>query len=484
MVFIFDFKWLGSSHFPALQRSQNVDKVVQGPCAIGSESAAIVKKWSLFDQSLNFFLSGERDGKIIVQSPREVLVNGAKQWSNALIANFLSKSPPLYVFQRTADKLWSRKGSMVIRFLAPEEKYSRKCVVQTDVGTKDVDALNSSSGTPDVDIGNVGGSVIYEDNVVQANVVQPVDQGIKLVEIEGGINPVDAIGFSAAVSNNVVSIESTICVPCVEVKSVTLLFLLRGCNDPLKQNKIVTMVRNLEVAVLCLLETSVKENNSMEITRAFGNPLHILFAKLKRLKPILKKFNKEVFGEISKKVQAKQLELSNVQKLVLATHSAGLIASEKKTAGELIELSKAEEFFKQKSRIQFIKDGVQNFAYFFRKLKVHHKANTIHSLQDRNGVRLDTFEAISGDFIKFFSKSLGAVDSNVEVIADDIFREILDTELSTEMQNHLVAPVTQNEIKDMLFSMNGNKAPGPNGFSAKFFQVTWQSTGMDFSKAI
>ncbi|KAK8501407.1 hypothetical protein V6N11_034493 [Hibiscus sabdariffa] len=206
----------------------NVDKVVQGPCAIGSESAAIVKKWSLFDQSLNFFLSGERDGKIIVQSPREVLVNGAKQWSNALIANFLSKSPPLYVFQRTADKLWSRKGSMVIRFLAPEEKYSRKCVVQTDVGTKDVDALNSSSGTPDVDIGNVGGSVIYEDNVVQANVVQPVDQGIKLVEIEGGINPVDAIGFSAAVSNNVVSIESTICVPCVEVKSVTLLFLLRS----------------------------------------------------------------------------------------------------------------------------------------------------------------------------------------------------------------------------------------------------------------
>ncbi|KAK8678976.1 hypothetical protein V6N13_144451 [Hibiscus sabdariffa] len=154
-------------------------------------------------------------------------------------------------------------------------------------------------------------------------------------------------------------------------------------------------------------------------------------------------FNKEVFGEVSKKVQAKQIELSNVQKLVLATLSADLIASEKKVAGELIELSKAEEkFFKQKSRIQFIKDGDQNSAYFFRKLKVHHKANTIHSLQDRNGVRLDTFEAISGEFIQFFSESLRAVDSNVEVLPDDLLREILDTVLSIEMQNHLVAHVT------------------------------------------
>ncbi|KAK8581424.1 hypothetical protein V6N12_071649 [Hibiscus sabdariffa] len=77
-----------------------------------------------------------------------------------------------------------------------------------------------------------------------------------------------------------------------------------------------------------------------------------------------------------------------------------------------------------------------------RKLKVHHKANTIHSLQDRNGVRLDTFEAISGEFIQFFSESLRAVDSNVEVLPDDLLREILDTVLSIEMQNHLVAHVT------------------------------------------
>ncbi|KAK8551290.1 hypothetical protein V6N12_039938 [Hibiscus sabdariffa] len=184
---------LGSSHFPTLQHPQNVGKKVQDPCAVRSDSTTVVKEWNLFNQPLNFFPPGELDGKILVQPPRE----------------------------RTADKLWGCEGSVVIRFLAPEEKCFRKGVVQTNVGTKDRDALNSSSGT--LDIGDGGGSVIYEDNVIQTNVMQPVDQGIKQVEIKDGINPVGAVGFSAAVSNSVVSIESTVYIPCVEVEPVDII---------------------------------------------------------------------------------------------------------------------------------------------------------------------------------------------------------------------------------------------------------------------
>ncbi|KAK8651642.1 hypothetical protein V6N13_141231 [Hibiscus sabdariffa] len=38
---------------------------------------------------------------------------------NALLDNFLGKSPPLSVFQRTVNKLWGREGSIELRFLAP-----------------------------------------------------------------------------------------------------------------------------------------------------------------------------------------------------------------------------------------------------------------------------------------------------------------------------------------------------------------------------
>ncbi|KAK8554512.1 hypothetical protein V6N13_093501 [Hibiscus sabdariffa] len=54
-----------------------------------------------------------------IMPPSQVLAGGAKQWTNALLGNFLGKSPPLSVFQRMADKLWGREGSVEIKFLAP-----------------------------------------------------------------------------------------------------------------------------------------------------------------------------------------------------------------------------------------------------------------------------------------------------------------------------------------------------------------------------
>ncbi|KAK8541573.1 hypothetical protein V6N12_014202 [Hibiscus sabdariffa] len=179
---------LDLSTFSTLQHSQNIGKKVQGPCAVGSGSATIVKEWNLFDQSLNFFSPWEHDGKVLVQPPREVLVNGAKQWSNAMIANFL------------------------------EEKCSRKGV-QINVGTKDGGALNSSSEAPDI--------------------------SIKPVEIEDGIDHVGAIGSSVVVSNIVVSIESLICIRCaadVEPADTIVSVEVSIVNELLGSNKFEALV--------------------------------------------------------------------------------------------------------------------------------------------------------------------------------------------------------------------------------------------------
>ncbi|KAK8612797.1 hypothetical protein V6N13_092901 [Hibiscus sabdariffa] len=66
------------------------------------------KDWNLADQSLPFFPNDvlTKDGRVVVKPSKEVLQDGAKQWENALLANFLGK-------------LWGREGSVTIRFLAP-----------------------------------------------------------------------------------------------------------------------------------------------------------------------------------------------------------------------------------------------------------------------------------------------------------------------------------------------------------------------------
>ncbi|KAK8675172.1 hypothetical protein V6N13_033242 [Hibiscus sabdariffa] len=70
-------------------------------------------------QLLPYFLPLERDGSVLVKPSSEILYNGARQWENALLGNFLGKSPPLGIFQKTLDRLWGREGSIDIRFLAP-----------------------------------------------------------------------------------------------------------------------------------------------------------------------------------------------------------------------------------------------------------------------------------------------------------------------------------------------------------------------------
>jgi hypothetical protein len=45
-------------------------------------------------------------------------------------------------------------------------------------------------------------------------------------------------------------------------------------------------------------------------------------------------------------------------------------------------------------------------------------------------------------------------------------------------------PVTKAKIKNVVFSMNPSKAPGPDGFSAGFFQMAWTVVGDDLCEAI
>ncbi|KAL4348042.1 hypothetical protein GQ457_17G005950 [Hibiscus cannabinus] len=175
-----------------------------------------------------------------------------------------------------------------------------------------------------------------------------------------------------------------------------------------------------------------------------GNPLHVLFVKLKRLKEPLRKLNKEQFSDISNRVLAKHVEFENVQRMIVTNPSPMVVGQEKRVAAELLDLYKVEEnFLMQKSKVQFIKEGDQNSSFFFRQVAVRQRANSIRVLQDSQDSNLDTFESISGELVRFFSSSLGVVDDNVESVSDYLLKELLGVELTAEMKNSLIAPVTK-----------------------------------------
>lgn len=55
--------------------------------------------------------------------------------------------------------------------------------------------------------------------------------------------------------------------------------------------------------------------------------------------------------------------------------------------------------------------------------------------------------------------------------------DVLDYRCSNADAALLVAPVTADEIKDALFSMSANKAPGPDGFPMEFYKTAWSVVG-------
>ncbi|GKV27354.1 hypothetical protein SLEP1_g36534 [Rubroshorea leprosula] len=52
------------------------------------------------------------------------------------------------------------------------------------------------------------------------------------------------------------------------------------------------------------------------------------------------------------------------------------------------------------------------------------------------------------------------------------------------MANSLIHPVTEEEIKVVVFSSPGNRSPGPNGFTAEFYKAAWSIVGDLGVKAI
>ncbi|KAK8477362.1 hypothetical protein V6N12_007888 [Hibiscus sabdariffa] len=87
----------------------------------------------------------------------------------------------------------------------------------------------------------------------------------------------------------------------------------------------------------------------------------------------------------------------------------------------------------------------QHSAYFFRRVTVRQKQNTVQCLQNSQGQKLETYEAISAELIDYFSGSLGVKDDNVQGVSDSLLKDILGCELAVDVKDDLVAPVTMKE---------------------------------------
>ena len=175
-----------------------------------------------------------------------------------------------------------------------------------------------------------------------------------------------------------------------------------------------------------------------------------------------------------------QVELNNITKLIREDGvSEYLLQEEAKALKTLEEWELREEiFWKQKARVDWLKEGDKNTAFFFNTVKARQHGNSISSwVTDRGQVIFSTHDMLHEATQHF--DSLFREEAQGDSIAEIQVLSCISALVSLEMKENLMCAITLEELEKIVFQMKKGKAPGPDGFPIEFFQEFWDIIKLD-----
>ena len=121
----------------------------------------------------------------------------------------------------------------------------------------------------------------------------------------------------------------------------------------------------------------------------------------------------------------------------------------------------------QRAKTKGLLEGDANTKFFHLVANGKHRKTRIFKLQDGD-------KEISGDValkqhITSYYKSLFGSTEDPTITLDSSRVEDIP-QISSEENDLLTADFTMEEVKEAIFQMEQNKAPGPDGFPAEFYQ--------------
>ncbi|XP_060965331.1 uncharacterized protein LOC133034293 [Cannabis sativa] len=183
------------------------------------------------------------------------------------------------------------------------------------------------------------------------------------------------------------------------------------------------------------------------------------------------------------KLQISQTQ-AELDTLLNASHhspnSLSLIASLQSRLDGL--LLKDEIYWKQRSRVDWLRAGDKNTKFFHHRASTRKKNNFIRLITLPDGSTSHDHATITSQFLHFFN-SLFTSQGVCEVAVNTLLQGI-PNRLSTHQVDFLDEPYTEVEVKNALFSLSVDKAPGPDGLNSLFYKRNWSTLGTDFTKAM
>uniref|UniRef100_A0A8R7RBS2 Reverse transcriptase domain-containing protein n=1 Tax=Triticum urartu TaxID=4572 RepID=A0A8R7RBS2_TRIUA len=124
----------------------------------------------------------------------------------------------------------------------------------------------------------------------------------------------------------------------------------------------------------------------------------------------------------------------------------------------------------QRSKADFILMGDSNTRYFQLVANGRHRKKRIYSLQQDEGW-IEGQEELKRYITSYYKSLFGLPDEGNFTLDENRTDDI--PQVTTEENDFLTAPFSEEEVRAAVFQMEHNKAPGPDGFPAEFYQNFW-----------
>ncbi|KAL2905125.1 LINE-1 retrotransposable element ORF2 protein [Bienertia sinuspersici] len=215
-----------------------------------------------------------------------------------------------------------------------------------------------------------------------------------------------------------------------------------------------------------------------------GTDMYSLTRRLKQVKKELKDLNKHGFSSIQAVATKAYQELIDAQQALHDNPRDERLATIEKEASQQYKQKQDTyvQFLKQKAKCHWLKEGDSNTKLFHRSIKQRRIQNNVYAIRDMTGDLKASPDDIAEGFQQYYTQLLGTSMRDREQVQ----RRNLEAGpvLNEDQRLRLLGVPTVEEVKAAMFSIKGDKAPGPDGFGSFFFQDNWDIVGKEVYKAV
>lgn len=222
----------------------------------------------------------------------------------------------------------------------------------------------------------------------------------------------------------------------------------------------------------------LREEESTEVVTSAWQRGMDVGVNLRRTAHNLTTWSRKKFGNVAKELRACQHQM---KELMEREPSEDNMNAMRNVDARMDELEKREEiYWHQRSRQSWIESGDKNTKFFHHKANQREMRNNVRCIKNAAGDVFEEEEDIMECFVDYFNH-LFTSTNNCDM---DPVLDLVDPLVDDRMKEMLAAPYRREEVSLALSQMHPNKAPGPDGMNALFYQTFWETIGEDVTDKI